>query len=211
MVGVSLAFALLVLGAFLTALTGDIRFPGEWLWYRDAAVIGLEVGGLGGGIIGLGQWLILRSNLEQAWRWILFTSLGFAVGSIPMMMVIVPSRDERLFIEVIGYFLPLFLGAVVGLAQWLVLRTQFDRAIHWVWLSGLSWIICFVSFAVFHFIRDNYLADNFQDELLSGGIGGILYGVMTAIVLIWVVKPSPFQPSSQRSEARDPLAIKEAG
>lgn len=87
--------------------------------------------GIGAGF-GITQWLVLRSRVNQAGWWILASALGWII-SLAVVVAVVPSE-----IAVLAFLL---LGALMGTAQWLVLRRWFDRASWWIVISALGWTV----------------------------------------------------------------------
>jgi hypothetical protein len=74
-------------------------------------------------VIGFAQWVVLKQQFSQAGWWILTTTVGGAVGGAVGMHVIQPMH--RIVIGAV-------FGAVVGCAQWIVLRQQYRRAGWWI-------------------------------------------------------------------------------
>jgi hypothetical protein len=73
-------------------------------------IVGLAVGAL--------QSLVLRQQLPQLSRWMIFTGLGFALGTFAFLA---------------------FMGLGVGLAQWLLFRRELNKTGWWPVMSAVSW------------------------------------------------------------------------
>lgn len=101
-----------------------------------------------GALGGAAQWLVLRSWLPSMRGWVLATSIGsaiaFAISNRVWSATLLPPPEG-----VMGSFmppvsvLPLFVfggisGLVLGVAQWLVLRTKLPQASWWIPLSGIG-------------------------------------------------------------------------
>jgi len=132
-----------------------------WLWFSwllanaaAGAVLGIlnvVLGGfpfmalLFGCVFGLVQWLVLRRHLSKAGRWVSASALGGPVGFYLSMEVVLPAvapgfASLNVSQEELAYDAVLFLvfWAVMGVAQWLVLRRQVQRALWWAVLSAIS-------------------------------------------------------------------------
>jgi hypothetical protein len=82
--------------------------------------------------VGVLQWPILVRRIPRAWRWALTTALAWLGGSILLVVTIPPDLHPWLS--------GLFLGPVVGLAQWLILRREVLWAGWWIVISTIAWI-----------------------------------------------------------------------
>ena len=127
--------------------------------------LGVAVGGI---LIGVLQWLVLRRRLDRAYRWVL-TNLG-AVAVVGVVVFGVGVADADLgWIVGVSIF-----GTVVGVLQWLVLRGQVPRAAWWVLASTVGWVVGMP------------LGD------LNGPPGlGAAYGAITGTALVWLLRQKP--------------------
>jgi hypothetical protein len=108
------------------------------------------VTGLVGCVLGLSQVVYLRSSLERAILWVVATCLGLAIGLAGGVILI-----EQAGTAILGHrphlfqlspsvralclmALGLIAGAVLGLAQRLVLRRSRLRVTHWASLSAIA-------------------------------------------------------------------------
>lgn len=89
-----------------------------------------------GAAIGLAQWLVLRRVLSGMGWWVLATLVGYSAGIVAPW--IVNSLEGG---RLTGLFVLLIYGFVLGMAQWLVLRTHFHRAVWWVAFSMAAWAL----------------------------------------------------------------------
>lgn len=87
-----------------------------------------------GAAIGLAQWLVLRRVLSRMGWWVLASLVGYSIGMLAPWMV---NRIEAGWMTGLVFFL--IYGAGLGLAQWIVLRTHFQRAVWWVALIIAAW------------------------------------------------------------------------
>jgi len=81
-------------------------------------------------LIGVTQWLVLRSRLPNSYWWILATAVGWFCGRLIALGFFPPEY---------GILAGSALGAVVGSCQWLILRKSVHRAYWWVIISILGW------------------------------------------------------------------------
>ncbi len=90
-------------------------------------------------VIGLAQWSILRNYLPRSALWIALTLLGFLVASpvlISMSNGFGPSLPP-----LSSLLMAAALGAALGIAQWIVLRTKVKQSLLWIVISLISWIL----------------------------------------------------------------------
>ncbi len=91
-----------------------------------------------GAAFGLGQWLVLRTELRQAGAWVLATAVGYGVGSqIPRLL----RCDGAPWL--CGSMMLLSYGAAIGILQWLVLRGRVYQAGWWIPISLAGWLLAF--------------------------------------------------------------------
>jgi len=109
-----------------------------WLQWVLATTLGWIVGWAVtgelavGAVIGIAQWLVLRPQVHQAGWWILASTIGWAMGTAVVMVVFPPEP---------GVLAGALLGAMIGLAQWFVLRRWVRQAGWWPITSMLGWTI----------------------------------------------------------------------
>ena len=127
--------------------------------------LGVAVGGM---LVGVLQWLVLRPHLARAGRWVLASLGAAAVVGIVVFGVGVVSADAG-WIGGVSVF-----GTVVGVFQWAVLRRHVPRAGWWVLASTAGWVVGMP------------LGD------MAGPPGlGAAYGAMTGTVLVWLLRQEP--------------------
>ncbi|NEQ73026.1 MAG: hypothetical protein F6K23_08020 [Okeania sp. SIO2C9] len=101
------------------------------------AMIWVIIGATFGLVIGLTQWLVLRTKLSQTGWWILATALSFVISFTVGMLVseaLSLSAADNVPITLIGGAI----GAVIGLTQWLVLRTKLSQTGWWILATTLG-------------------------------------------------------------------------
>ena len=163
-----------------------------WLWWVLASVVGWGVGGvvlgpvfgvvepafgllvggaavgaIGGAVLGVLQWLVLRRQLARAGWWIVASTVGWAVGGAAFGLV--------------G-------GAVAGFLQWLVLRRRLARAGWWIAASTVGWAIGPVIVLFGGVIGELDATLIVLLVAVLWGIGGLVGGVITGAVLVWLLR-----------------------
>lgn len=82
------------------------------------------------------QYLLLRRYLPRAGWWIVATALGWPLG---IAVVYLGYAIWPVVLNANSTWSAMLIGAVTGLAQWLVLRRRVPRAGWWVLASALGW------------------------------------------------------------------------
>jgi len=77
------------------------------------------------------QWPILYQRIPKAWRWAVVSAAAWIVGSI-LLLTAVPKDIQFLASGLI-------LGAIMGVAQWLILRHTVRWAGWWIVMSIVAW------------------------------------------------------------------------
>lgn len=90
-----------------------------------------------GAVVGLLQWLVLRSLIQGDGWWIPASALGWAGAAGLIAALFQPGQAVE---SVIG-LAALLIGIGIGVGQWLVLRRQVYRAWWWIVLSALGWAV----------------------------------------------------------------------
>ncbi|HJS18042.1 MAG TPA: hypothetical protein VJ785_04810 [Anaerolineales bacterium] len=86
------------------------------------AVSGVAIGGL--------QWSVLYKRIHKAWRWAIFSSLGWIFGYL-LSVLLIPDTQ--------GFLIGPLMGGILGVVQWLILKQEFDWAGWWIPISILAW------------------------------------------------------------------------
>ncbi len=106
--------------------------------------ISLIDGLLGGLLVGLAQWQVLRPYLKDAHRWAAVSTLSwgalalFHIGAIGWMAPGIPNLWLR---AIFGLAYGSYVGTVLGVGQWWIIRRQVMRAWRWIPLSAGSWAV----------------------------------------------------------------------
>lgn len=123
-----------------------LAFVGSLLFVEvgERSDLSLMEGVLGGALIGLAQWQILRSHLSHAHRWLIASVLGwgtltlFHIGALGWMA---PGVENLLFRSLLGLVYGAYVGAGLGVAQWLAVRKQVVQAWRWIPLNSGIWAV----------------------------------------------------------------------
>lgn len=164
-------------GAFI----GYMASPTDFFWELIAS----------GFVVGIAQWVVLRNYIKSSIWWIPTSGLGWILGFFLMIFtkdILNPVVDY--LTSVSGFWEVFWLNiihepvnfAVFGFAQWLVLRRHFRYAFWWILASTLSGVIrggvgSYVCAATC----------KFGGGSISNGISWAASGVITGILLVWLV------------------------
>jgi hypothetical protein len=110
-----------------------------WFYWIMATTLGWLVGALlfngiplviSGVAIAAFQWSVLYKRIHKSWRWLVFSSLAWIAAYI-LYILLFPGQ--------MGILAGPFLGAVLGVAQWLILRNELEFAGWWIPISIIAW------------------------------------------------------------------------
>ena len=155
----------------LSTLRPIANIDEDWLFGIVAALaLGVFTGTL--------QWWILRTRIPQAWWWIVASISGYMTAlalvsisnSVHLMSFEGPWND----IASLG-----FLGLVIGVPQYLVLRQRFRKAGWWVLGSALG--------MQSYLIGSAYPAHNSRELIGLGIMMGVVLGATTGIIMVWLL------------------------
>lgn len=131
-----------------------------------------------GAITGLVQWLILRHRVSRAGWWVPASAIGLATAFVSIystpLFVIRAMSNHLLFVTAWA-----ILGAISGVFQWLVLRSQLRRSGWWILTSVL---VCIVAGELWTWI-----------PWMVGLLGWVVVGIITGIVLYRLLSSSASQ------------------
>jgi hypothetical protein len=106
---------------------------------EDSVLLGTVHTAVSGVVLGMSQWLVLRSRIEMAGRWIVATAIGSGLGGAVGFAASFASGAS-----VIQPWALLPLGVALGVCQWLILRSQLARAGWWILAYALGLPVSFV-------------------------------------------------------------------
>jgi len=178
------ALMIMVGSALLCSVSagGPAQVEGQFVTSLRAGLVG---GAVGGGFVALCQHLILRRRLTAINGWVLLTTIAWTVGWASGWIAVdisfaalSPAQHARgLPLTAVGMPLTVAIGvmagALIGLAQWVILRRHVKRAAWWIAATAGSWGLAFLS--------------------IAAGVGlmyrGVIVGGVTGAVLIWLTLP----------------------
>jgi serine/threonine-protein kinase len=165
-------------------------------------------GAIGGAVIGFAQWLVLRQQIDNAGWWILATLAGRAIGwaadwvtfSVVLRTITIMGVAERnTSIILADTASTIVSGALIGVAQWLVLRQQVHRAGWWVPATSASRMMGLTIFWI--------LAER-MDWTVARVMNEMTIGAVTGAVLIVLLRQhrSESMGTAQRSDSLPPTS-----
>jgi hypothetical protein len=98
-------------------ILGYVIFPG----------IGFVASGF---TVGIFQWFVFKHLITKAWRWIIVSAIGWAIGA--SIAVFLGSAESNILTSII-------VGTGTGIAQWFILRPELQWAYWWIPISVVSW------------------------------------------------------------------------
>jgi len=149
----------------------------EWLqsFLSTVFVDGLVIGSA----VGISQWLVLRRRIPSTGWWIVLTIVSFGVGKA-LAVALLPDAATLPADVLTGAII----GAVVGIAQWLVLRRSVSSAAWWVPATAAAWAVGWSAIGAAEGATDR----STLTQYLVGGVGAAAAGLITAIALIWLLR-----------------------
>jgi len=163
-------------GGVTLAVTGAMIRAGRIQTAVVVAVFGLMIGAS----LGLGQWLVLRHQISQAFLWLLASVIGGTVSGVV---------GFAMGGAVGGPLGGAMIGASLGIMQWLVLRRRVSR-------SYLYLLASVIGFALGLSVGEvvGFTVGGPTGWLLGGTMFGIVAGAITGVALVWLLR----QPISER-------------
>ncbi len=162
------------------------------------------VGLLQGIVLGVAQWLVLRRYIRHSGQWIAVTAIAAMIAWLigikaSAVMVLVTSLDTTLTAEMKTatllkdvFLLGAWVGGVLGIAQWFVLKHRIRQALWWVLANALAWAVGLgVAFMGAGMMRTGDFS-NLKTALAGAATGlsmGAVVGAITGIALVWLLKP----------------------
>ncbi len=154
------------IGGFISGLMGasDIDTPG-----------GIANWTVFGGIIGIGQWIVLRRYNNYGPFWVVASALGWSVWSY---FKIIQAPD---------YFGWLIAGLAIGLLQWIILRKYHQKAFLWILANAIGWLVAGkLGFTIGMFLLSVQVPLN-----TAWVIGWAFVGLTGSIILGWTFSRMP--------------------
>ncbi len=152
--------------------------------------IGLIEGLTGGTLIGIMQWLVLRSYVPQAWLWVILSSVSWAaiagsgLGPIGWIAPRTLSLPIRLYY---GLWEGAKVGLILGTGQSLLLMQKVPQAWRWIVASTLDWAIALTcGWAMGGWLRIQF--DRFLGDVIGLGCMWMIVGGLTGFALTLLLK-----------------------
>ncbi len=191
---------LLFFWVLVTVIGGMIAYPAFLLvstlasrlifadLYTAILVSGAPLAGaIGGASVGLGQWLALRSWMEDPWRWALATFLGWTLAfSVSLLVFFWLLPDGIGYVNLIAPFA--LGGAVAGFIQSRILRMAAVSEGWWVIASAVGWVGGWVvALALASAFGPHMRLTPGASVAALGGLHGAFIGLESGVVLIFMI------------------------
>ncbi len=122
--------------------------------------------------LGAGQWILMRSRLENSFWWVLASLVGWAVGHLAVMSWLPVEFRE---------WAGLPIGLTLGVSQWIVLRDLMPRSGWWIVISALGWLLAMTG-------------------VLGGSLVGAVAGAVTGVAAALFMDISQRSPADKLEE-----------
>jgi hypothetical protein len=144
-----------------------------------------------GAVLALTQVLMTRQDIDLPYRWALFTALGWTIGNLAGTAIGAPLSQVLAVVWVNSIYLAV-LGLFMGLTQWWVIREKLPRASWWIAANIAAWpfALPMVNLILAMAASAGLPLDESMGTLVAGLLSGALVGLLTGIVLNWIV-PRP--------------------
>ena len=190
-VGTIVAVAIAILGSMIAMNFGPV-----------STIVMLHlIGALEGLVLGFTQWLVLRRYIKHIGPWIIATGIASLIVwlvSVKFFAVLAlisfnstMNANTTFVIRQAVFGLGLWAGAVLGSAQWLVLRRHVHKGIGWVLANSLAWGLgLLVAFVGVTWVKPGELVlETAMLHIATGTAVGAIVGAITGIALVWFLKP----------------------
>lgn len=159
---------------------------------------------LGGAIIGLGQWVVIRPYIHRAYRWIGVSALtwgllaGLHIGAIAW---IVPGTTHLLMRGIFGLLYGSYVGLILGIGQWWTMRRQISQAWRWIPLSTGVWAVAIaLGWILGGLLRTT--SNLFVSEVVGLMVAWGAIATLSGIALVGLLYPKPPSSSHQAHPTR---------
>ncbi len=128
-------------------------------WILGGLITSLLTIVISGFLVGIFQWLVLLGRITRPWRWIFASFCGWTIGYFITFYGVL--REFEIFYGAI-------IGLTVGIAQWVILRSEVHLAGWWIIFSIVGWTTGLTLL---------------PGVMITGTIAGVLTGVALEILL----------------------------
>lgn len=153
---------------------------------------------IGGILIGLAQWLVLKQHFSQMGWWIFATMISWcllAVSPLGALGWVVPKVMSIPVRIIFGIIDGVIAGVMFGVGQWWVLKAQVKDAWLWIFVSIVGWTIGLTfAWTVGALLRR--FTGIFFGEVIGLTLGWFLIAAITGIALCGFAKnaaPNPIE------------------
>ncbi len=156
-----------------------------WVEIGERSDISAVEGAIGGDVIGLAQWLVLRQQFSQAWWWVLASIVSWgllAASGIGALGWVAPRTTYIPLRLVYGILNGIIIGAFLGVAQWFVLNKQVKIGWQWVLVSTIGWAIGLTLGWVLGGVL-RYFTGIFLAEIVGLTLGWVIVAAITGFAL----------------------------
>lgn len=148
---------------------------------------------IGGGLVGLAQYLVLRTYMPGAYRWLVASLLSwgalafFHIGVVGWMSPATLSLTAR---GGFGFLHGAYVGLGLGIGQWLAMRRQVTAAWRWIPLSGAIWAVAIaLGWLVGGGLRS--ISDLFVSEVIGLIVAWGLIASLSGLGMVTLLRLSP--------------------
>jgi hypothetical protein len=179
---------------------------GLWLGWTLATMIGMILGYLplalvvgpidlgialvvvpivSGILLGLAQWLVLRSYVTNSQDWIINLVGAWVVG-YALGLLVVNALSRTAVGTLIGFIV---FGIIVAIFQYPVLRREIPHIGSWILANVVGWTLgAYLSQLAAGIFFQNTLPTTISAVLVSVGITGLVAGAIIGLALVWIVR-----------------------
>jgi hypothetical protein len=140
---------------------------------------------LGGFLLGLSQWAVLRNYLVDVADWILAAGTSWAAGYM-LGLFLINSLASSALGSLMGYVL---FGVIIAIVQWPLLRREIPHVWMWILANVVGWTLGFYlsQVSLNLLFRGPAIAPIASTSVLSS-ISGLVGGAITGFALVWIVR-----------------------
>jgi hypothetical protein len=151
---------------------------------------------LTGLLLGIAQWLVLRSYVTNSHDWILNLAGGWVAGYV-LGLIVVQALAERPLGALLGFIL---FGAIVAFFQWPVLRREIPHLGIWIIVNIVGWTLGsyagqLIGGAIVSSAHPTNLA---VSTIVVNGLTGLVAGAVIGVGLIWIVRQPDQAPNPKQ-------------
>jgi hypothetical protein len=140
---------------------------------------------LAGFLIGFSQWIVLRRYLTTSVEWVLAGGTAWAVG-YAFGLLLIQNLSSTFLGGLAAYLL---FGAIIGLAQWPMLRREIPSALTWLAVNTVAWAAgLWASQATLALFFQGPVIEPAVSTTVIAAISGLVAGGITGLALVWIAR-----------------------